>query len=76
MLYIPVSIAHIENCDFLAISGDGDTDSVEASNYLARFAQNEFMMFTSDSKTTGMLMLKNDPGLAKMISEWVFEYLN
>ena len=75
-LYIPVSIAHIEGCDFLAISGDGDTDAVEAANYLAKFAQNEFLMFTSSSKTTGMLMLKNAPDLAKMITEWIFEYLN
>ena len=41
-----------------------------------KFAQDEFITFTSDSKTTGMLMLKNDPGLAKMLSEWVAEYLN
>ena len=48
----------------------------EAEKYLSKFAQNEFMSFTSDSKTTGMLMLKNDPSLSKMIAEWVFEYLN
>ena len=41
-----------------------------------KFAQNEFMTFTSESKSTGMLMLKNDKGLSKMIAEWVSEYLN
>jgi hypothetical protein len=75
-LYIPVSIAHLNNVDFLAISGDEDTDSQKAIEYLKRFAQNEFIDFSSSSKTTGMLMLKNDPGLINLISEWISEYLN
>lgn len=75
-LYIPVSIAHLEKTDFLAISGSGDAASEDAEKYLSRFAQSEFMSFTSDSKTTGMLMLKNDPSLSLMITEWIFEYLN
>lgn len=75
-LYIPVSIAHLEKTDFLSISGTGDFASEEAEKYLSRFAQSEFMSFTSESKTTGMLMLKNDPGLSLMIAEWIFEYLN
>ena len=41
-----------------------------------KFAQDEFLTYTSESKTTGMMMLKNDPGLSKMIAEWVAEYLN
>ena len=40
------------------------------------FAQNEFVTLVSESKSTGMLMIKNDPGLAKFIAEWIFEYLN
>ncbi len=75
-LYIPVSVAHLDGVDFLAISGTDDTDSEEAAKYLSKFAQNEFATFTSDSRTTGMLMLKNDPGLSKMIAEWISEYLN
>ena len=75
-LYIPVNIAHLEGTDFLAIAGTDDVASEEAEKYLSRFAQNEFMSFTSESKTTGMLMLKNDPGLSLMITEWIFEYLN
>ena len=75
-LYIPVSVAHLETTDFLAISGTGDIASEEAEKYLSKFAQSEFMSYTSDSKTTGMLILKNDPGLALLIAEWIFEYLN
>ena len=75
-LYIPVNIAHLDGVDFLSISGTDDIMSKDAEVYLAKFAQNEFLTFTSDSKTTGMLMLKNDPDLNKMIAEWISEYLN
>ena len=75
-LFIPISIAHLDSTDFLAILGTDDSESKEAAGYLSKFAQAEFAEFISDSKTTGMLMLKNDPGLNKMIAEWVFEYLN
>lgn len=74
-LYIPVSIAHLDGVDFLSISGTDDIMSKDAEAYLAKFAQDEFMTFTSDSKTTGMMMLKNDEGLSKMIAEWISEYL-
>ena len=75
-LYIPVSIAHLDGVDFLSISGTDDTDSKEAQAYLKKFAQNDFAEFTSESKSTGMLILKNDPALSKLIAEWVFNYLN
>ena len=75
-LYIPVNIAHLDNVDFLAILGTDDTDSNEAADYLAKFAQAQFLKLTSESKTTGMLMLKNDTGLSKTIAEWIAEYLN
>lgn len=75
-LYIPVSVAHLETSDFLAILGTDDTDSKAAAEYLSKFAQNQFVDFTSESKSTGMLMIKNDPGLANFITEWVSEYLN
>ena len=74
-LYIPVNIAHLETTDFLSILGTDDSDSKEAAEYLSKFAQNEFAVFTSSSKTTGMLMLKNDEDLSKMIAEWINEYL-
>lgn len=75
-LYIPVSMAHLDGVDFLSISGTDDIMSKDAERYLIKFAQDEFATFTSESKTTGMMMLKNDPGLSKMISEWISEYLN
>ena len=75
-LYIPVNIAHLDNVDFLSISGSDDTDSQEAGAYLSKFAQSQFIDFVSESKTTGMMMLKNDPGLSKLIAEWISEYLN
>ena len=75
-LYIPVNIAHLDGVDFLSISGTDDIMSKDAEKYLMKFAQDEFVTFTSESKTTGMLMLKNDPDLSKMLSEWVAEYLN
>ena len=75
-LYIPVNLAHLDNTDVLSIKGKGDTDAAEAEKYLARFVQAQLMGFTSESKTKGMLMLKNDPDLPKMISEWISEYLN
>lgn len=75
-LYVPVNIAHLDGVDFLSISGTDDIMSKDAENYLSKFAQNEFVTFVSDSKSTGMLMLKNDPDLSKLITEWIFEYLN
>ena len=75
-LYIPVSMAHLDRVDFLSISGTDDIMSKDAEAYLTKFAQDEFATFTSESKTTGMMMLKNDEGLSKMIAEWVAEYLN
>lgn len=75
-LYIPVSMAHLDGVDFLCISGTDDIMSKDAESYLSKFAQDEFVTFESASKSTGMLMLKNDAGLPKMITEWVSEYLN
>lgn len=75
-LYIPVSLAHLDNVDILSISGTNDTDSVEASRYLSKFSQAQYTDYTSESKTTGMLMLKNDAGLSKIIAEWISGYFN
>lgn len=75
-MYIPVSIAHLDKVDFLSISGTDDVMSKDAENYLRKFAQEEFVTYTSESKTSGMLMLKNDTGLTNMITEWISEYLH
>ena len=60
--------------------GNGGRGTLEIEFFgtedLKKFAQEEFAEFTSESRTTGMLMLKNDKSLAKMISEWISEYLN
>lgn len=75
-LYIPISIAQLDNVDFLSITGTDDTTSKESEAYLKKFAQNTYAEYTSDSKTYGMLMLKNDPKLTKVIVEWISEYFN
>lgn len=75
-LYIPISIAHLENTDFLSITGSDDFMSKKAEAYLSKFVQNEILSYTSSSKSTGMLMLKNDEELCKIITEWISNYLN
>jgi hypothetical protein len=75
-LYIPVHIAQLTNTDFLAVIGENDSSSANSAAYLKRFAQKGFSLLTSDSQTSGMLMLKNDSSLSKVIAEWIGEYLN
>ena len=75
-LYIPVSIAHLDNVDILAITGTDDTLSKDAADYLSKFAQAHFAEYTSESKTSGMLMIKNDESLTKVIAEWITAYFN
>ena len=74
-LYIPVSVAQLSNVDFLSIASAEDTAASEAQNYLKKFAQNEFSIYTSPSKTSGMVLLKNDPEIIPFILEWVNQYL-
>ncbi len=74
-LYVPVSLAHLDNVDIFSISGTGDTGSVEAQEYLKKFAQAAFAEYTSEARSTGMLMLKSDKSLAKIITSWISEYL-
>ena len=75
-LYVPVSLAGLDNVDFLVITGTDDTTSQNAENYLRKFAQGEFASYKSDSKTSGMLMLKNDNKLNTIITEWICGYFN
>lgn len=75
-LYIPVSIAHLDNIDFLSITGTDETESQEAEAYLKRFAQKNFSSYVSPARTSGMLLLKNDPELSRVIAAWIGEYLN
>ena len=75
-LYIPVHLAHLDNVDFFSISGTGDTSGAEAQDYLKKFAQAAFASYTSEARSTGMLMLKNDTSLSNIITTWISEYLN
>ena len=75
-LYIPVSIAQLSNVDFLSISSVDDPASLEAEKYLKKFAQNEFSIYTSPAKSSGMVILKNDPEIPSIIMEWIKQYLN
>ncbi len=74
-LYIPVSLAHLDNVDIFAISGTGEQSGTEAQDYLKKFAQATFATYTSEARSTGMLMLKNDTSLSKIITTWIGEYL-
>lgn len=74
-LFIPVKMANLSNIDILAISGTDDVSGVESAEYLKKFAQAAFMTYTSEAKSTGMIMLKNDTSLAKIITSWIKEYL-
>ena len=74
-LYIPVSVAQLDNVDFLSISCNTDFSAIEAQNYIKKFAQNGFTTYTSQSKGTGMIMIKNAPEVIPLIDEWIKQYL-
>ena len=75
-LYIPVSMAQLGNVDFLSITGQGDYVSKESQEYLKKFAQAGFIEYEANSKALGMLLLKKDPELSKVITEWINQYLS
>jgi len=74
-LYAPVKLAELDNTDFLSITGINDSNGKESENYLKKFAQTNFATYVSESKSTGMIMLKNDKSLSKVIASWINEYL-
>lgn len=74
-LYIPVHVAQLDGVDFLTISSESDMTSLSAEKYLKKFAQNGFESYTSPSNVSGMIILKNDPELKKIITEWIKQYL-
>lgn len=73
-LYVPVKFANLD-IDVFSISGTGDLSGEKAQDYLKKFAQATFATYTSTSRSCGMLMLKNDQTLAKVITAWISEYL-
>ena len=74
-LYTPVHLAYLNHIDIFSISGTEDTSGKQAEEYLKRFSQSTFATYTSESKSNGMLLLKNDKQLAKIITSWLKEYL-
>ena len=74
-LYIPVKLAELDNIDILTISGDGDTQGQNAQEYLKKFAQSQFAIYISESRSSGMIMLKKDKSLISFIKSWVDQYL-
>ena len=75
-LYIPISMAQLDKVDFLIIKGNEDHASTQSADYLKRFAQSGFLEYTSESKTTGMVLLKNDEGMTSFITKYLVEYLH
>ena len=61
--------------NLFSIVGTNDISAKEAQDYLKKFAQAAFVTYTSEVRSTGMLMLKNDESLAKIITTWISEYL-
>lgn len=75
-IYVPVRLAELNNIDILDIAGKNDSGAVSTYNYLKKFAQSTFILYTSESKVNGMLMLKNDPPLTNIIINWVSQYIS
>jgi len=74
-LYAPVKLAELNNIDILSIVGDADLTGIEASKYLKKFAQSTFAEYTAESRSNGMLLLKHDTSLSKVITSWIAQYL-
>ena len=74
-LYVPVVLANLNNIDIFSISGTNDVSGHNTQDYLKKFAQSTFATYTSDSRSTGMMMLKNDASLSRVITSWIGEYL-
>lgn len=74
-LYVPVKLANLDKIDIFSISGTNDNSGHNAQEYLKKFSQTTFATYTSESRSTGMLMLKNDNTLARIITSWIKEYL-
>ncbi len=74
-IYVPVKMAELSGVDIFAISGTGDLASINAQEYLSKFAQNTFTTYISPSRSNGQLLLKNDASLSKVITAWISQYL-
>ena len=68
-------LTELDNIDILSITGKNDYFGKKADKYLKKFAQSTYAEFTSSSATTGMIMLKHDEILSKVICAWIDEYI-
>ena len=75
-IYIPVKLAELAGIDILSIAGNNDKNAVNTYEYLKKFAQSTFALYISESKVNGMLMIKNDTELSKIITSWISQYLH
>ncbi len=74
-VYVPVKLAEITNTDILTITGTNDSTGLNNYEYLSKFAQGTFESYIPSSRSTGMLMLKNDNTLSDTITQWIGQYL-
>ncbi len=74
-LYIPVKLANLNDIDIFSISGTNDISGQNTEKYLKKFAQSTFATYTSEARSTGMLLFKNDNTLARIVTSWIKEYL-
>ena len=74
-LYVPVKLANLDNIDIFSISGTGDVSGATTEAYLKKFSQSTFATYTSDARSKGMIMLKNDETLSKVITSLIAQYL-
>ena len=73
-LYVPVKLAELENIDILSITGKNDQSGKNADKYLKKFAQSTYAEYDSVSATTGMIMIKHDEMLSRIICAWIDQY--
>ena len=74
-LYVPVKLAELDNIDILSITGNKDYQSKQADEYLKKFAQSTYAEYASSAESSGMILLKHDEMISKIISSWIEEYL-
>ena len=74
-MYVPVSLAELNNIDIFSITGKSDVQSKKNEAYLKKFAQSTFAEYTSSSARTGMIMIKHDEMLSRIIRAWLDEYI-
>ncbi len=74
-LYVPVKLAELNNIDIVSITGKTDVNGIKSNEYLKKFAQSTYAEYTSESQSTGMLLLKQDKTLSKFILSWIAQYL-